>query len=76
MNLPLDTVGNVLNSDHAGHKIKILDDSESTGGYLIYEWWDNSNGPNQSHSFDSWVENLSAVESFLKEKAYIVVWPT
>ena len=76
MPIPLNTAGDVIGSKHRNHKIKVVDDSESTGGFLIYEWWDGSDGPNSNHAFDSWVETLADAQQFIVEAKYRVAWHT
>jgi hypothetical protein len=74
MDIPLDIEGTVTNSKKVGHTIKVIDDSDSTGGYLIFQWWRNSNGPNENFAFDSWVEDLSSLEQFFVESGWVVQW--
>jgi hypothetical protein len=74
MHIPLETVGLIRNSDKHNHKVRVADDSESTGGFLVYEWWQGSDGPNQDFAFDSWVESELALQQFFKETGWLVQW--
>jgi hypothetical protein len=67
-------VGVVANSEHPKHHVRVVDDSENTGGFLIYEWWDGSNGPNENHAFDSWVETREDLDAFFREVGWNVEW--
>ncbi len=74
MQIPLETVGHILNSDKALHRVKVSDDATNTGGFLIYQWWQGSNGPNQDFAFDDWVENEQALHHFFREAGWQVRW--
>jgi len=67
-------VGLITNSDHPRHHVRVDDDSGNTGGFLIYEWWEGSDGPNANNAFDSWVESREALESFFREGNWKVDW--
>lgn len=74
MEIPLEIVGTILNSHHIGHQVRVSDDSENTGGFLIFEWWRGSNGPNAGNAFDSWVENREDLEKYFQESGWEVKW--
>jgi hypothetical protein len=74
MTIPLEVEGQVINSSHIGHTVKVADDQEATGGFLIYEWWQESSGPNQNGAFDSWVESEADLEQFFVESGWVVQW--
>jgi len=67
-------VGTVTNSSRRGHQVRIVDDAEATGGFLVYEWWTGSDGPNQAGAFDDWVPDRAALERFLHESQWQVTW--
>ena len=52
----------------------VRDDFENTGGLLVFEWWENSIGPNANGAFDSWVEDVPSLEQFFAESAWVVEW--
>jgi len=56
------------------HRVKVVDDSVNTGGFLIYQWWDGSNGPNENAAFGDWVENREQLETFFREEGWNVDW--
>jgi hypothetical protein len=66
--------GIITNSEHHNHRVRVVDDSVNTGGFLVYEWWDGSNGPNENHAIDNWVENLEGLESYFREWGVSVEW--
>jgi hypothetical protein len=74
MMILIEVEGVITNSQHIGHTIKVVDDRESSGGFLIFEWWPGSNGPNQNNAFDSWVENEVALEEFFLESGWVIEW--
>lgn len=74
MTIPLGVEGCIVNSAHVGHAVRVEDDREKTGGFVVYEWWTGSNGPNDDGSFDSWVENEGSLESFFAESNWAVKW--
>jgi hypothetical protein len=55
-------------ADKHGWFVKVEDDSQNTGGYLILEWEDQGTG------FDSWVENRAGVDRFFRECAWMMEW--
>lgn len=71
--LKFDTRGVILNSRNPQEKfIKIIDDKENTGGFIIFL---SGNGnflfPD---SYDDWVEDLAALKQYLQETAWIIDW--
>jgi len=76
MKILIDTIGTVLNSTESGHKVKVVDDSSNTGGFLIYEWWEGSDGLNEQGAFDCWVQDQYALRSFFDEAEWIIEWST
>jgi len=76
MRIPIGVIGCILNSDRVAHRVRVADDLDNTGGFLIYEWWDGSNGPNDYQGFDSWVETRDDLQQFFAESGWQVDWPT
>lgn len=54
--------------------MRVEDDSENTGGFLVFERWVDSGGPNNEGAFDSWVENLESLGKFFVESGWDVKW--
>lgn len=74
MSIPRDIPGRIINSDKPGHRVKVTDDAEDTGGFLILEWWDEPSDSRQSATFDSWVTDESALQAFFSETGWQVDW--
>jgi hypothetical protein len=74
MNIPVGLEGHILDSKHAGHVIRVEDDIANTGGFLVFQRWSGSDGPNGNGEFDDWVENLEALESYFVESGLQVHW--
>jgi hypothetical protein len=60
--------GRIKNGMHAGFFVRIDDDSQNTGGYLILIWTSPSVG------YDYWVENLTDLPQFLHESGWDIEW--
>lgn len=73
MEIKFNTLGVILNGVNPGEKfIKIIDDQENTGGFLILL---SSNDKFSSFdSYDDWVENLEILKEYLQESHWIIKW--
>ena len=76
MKITIEVIGTIMNSQHTSHHIRVADDAENTGGFIIYEWWQGSDGPNSNQSFDSWVENKDSLAKFFLESDWDIQWQT
>ena len=74
MEIPCGVVGVIINSEKAGHKVRVADDAETTGGFVVCEWWTTSNGLNEAGAFDGWVEDRAALRSYFEEACWQVRW--
>lgn len=63
-----------MGSPRSGHFVRVEHDGANTGGFLVFEWWDGSGGPNARGAFDAWVESESALEAFFEESKWSVKW--
>ncbi|NML35511.1 hypothetical protein [Paraburkholderia antibiotica] len=63
-------VGRIIAGDDASSYVKVVDDAENTGGFLIL----TSNRPDMITGFDNWVETKEAVGSFFAESNWEVDW--
>lgn len=70
MNLPIGRIGRIVAGRDAGFYVKIVDDKDSTGGFLIWTGGD----PQFSQGHDNWVENLSQLQEFFQEAGWQIEW--
>ncbi|ALP66325.1 MULTISPECIES: hypothetical protein [Paraburkholderia] len=64
------TVGRIIAGDSAGFYVKVVDDAENTGGFLIL----TSDRADMTTGFDNWVETREAVAGFFAESNWEVAW--
>lgn len=63
-------VGKILAGDDVGRYIKVVDDSDSTGGFLIL----TSDDPDFERGYDNWVEDRTALLRYFQESGWQVEW--
>jgi hypothetical protein len=61
--------GRIKTGKYAGFFVRIDDDSQNTGGYLILIWKDSPR-----EGYDNWVENATDLEPFLLEAGWDIEW--
>lgn len=69
--IPLSTLGQIVNGRETGRFVEVIDDSLRTGGYLIFTYADAERSP---EVFDSWVETFADVEAYFRESDWRVDW--
>ena len=74
IDIPFEVEGIVLNAPHPKMTILVHDDPDETGGYFIFQWWEGSDGPNEHHAFDDWVESCVALQQYFAETGWKVLW--
>jgi hypothetical protein len=72
--IPVGVTGEILDGEHRGMKVRVEDDSGNTGGYLIFQWWSGSQGPNADGAFDDWVENEEQLKAYFEESNWRLAW--
>ena len=70
--IPIEQIGIIKKGDNAGWQVKVIDDSESSGGYLILiakDFFDPS-----SEGFDDWVPDIKLLAGYFAESGWLVDW--
>lgn len=71
MNIPLGTVGKIVKGEEVGRYIKVMDDTATSGGFLIL----TANDPGmKEYGFDNWVESTEMLQRFFEEAGWVVDW--
>ena len=70
--IEIGKTGKITSGDDTGHQIKIIDDSENTGGFLILSSKD-FNDPNEP-AFDDWVAGKNELEDYFEESNWVISW--
>ena len=68
--IEIGRIGKIVKGDDVGCFIKIQDDSENTGGFLILQ----SESEDFSTGSDDWVEDAKGLEESLEESEWAVNW--
>lgn len=69
--LRLGTVGRIASGIDAGRFVEVLDDFESSGGFLILTY---DNADRSGDAYDSWVESIIDVDLYFEEAGWDVLW--
>ncbi len=70
MNIEINKIGKIIKGDDIGHFVKIINDSENTGGYLILI----SKHQDMQTGYDNWVENEETLLRFIEESHWLIEW--
>jgi hypothetical protein len=68
--IPIGQKGRIIEGEEAGSYIKVIDDVDATGGFLILI----SKSADMSSVHDSWVINKSALSEYFNESDWISEW--
>lgn len=69
-NIRIEKTGQIIRGDDAGSYVKIIDDRNNTGGYLVLV----SNSPEFSDGYDDWVESVDALKEYFQESKWDIQW--
>lgn len=71
MNILLDKPGKIIAGAEIGRYVKVLNDADESGGYLIL----TAASPDmKNEGFDSWVGSLEEVAKYFEEAKWVVEW--
>lgn len=68
--IKIDKVGQILSGDDSGYFVKILDDSENTGGYLVLV----SESKLFDTGHDDWVQDIKSLRGYFDESSWTIDW--
>jgi hypothetical protein len=70
--IKIGKIGIIESGDDSGFQVKVIDDSENTGGFFILT---GINISNQSlEVFDSWVANKEELAGYFRESSWVIKW--
>ena len=69
-NIKVGVPGKVLAGDDIGSWVRIDDDSENTGGFLIHV----SPNPDYTGGSEDWVENYEDLVGYFEESGWEIIW--
>jgi hypothetical protein len=69
--LRLGTLGRIKAGQELGRIVEVIDDSENSGGFLIFTYADMDRAP---EVFDSWVESIIDVDVYFDASGWEVEW--
>ena len=67
----LGLLGQILTGREVGRIVEVVDDSDNTGGFLIFTYADEHRSP---EVFDAWVSTLAEVDSYFRESNWTIRW--
>lgn len=70
MDIRFDTIGKIVEGKNKGWYIKLVDDSEKSGGVFIIEF----PNPQSGEGFNSWLERKSDIEGYFSECNWKIDW--
>ena len=72
VDIQIGRVGKIIEGDYIGNEVKVIDDSDSTGGFLILT--STSFSGQTEEGFDDWVENRECLVEYFKESRWVIEW--
>jgi hypothetical protein len=70
MEIKIGSTGRICSGENCGGFVKVVDDADATGGYLIL----TSSNPDFSPGFDDWVEDIEAVNRHFVAMGWVIDW--
>ena len=68
--IPISKVGKILSGSEVGSFVKVVDDRENTGGYLILT---SASGEFKT-GFNEWVDSPTALIKYFEESQWEIEW--
>lgn len=68
--LRINTLGKIVAGTDSGCFLRILDDSENTGGFLVL----TSKDPSMKDASDDWVRDARDLAAYLDESGWTIEW--
>ena len=70
--VPFNKTGRIIAGESQGWYVRVLNDQENSGGYLILQSADpDFNG---TEGFDDWLENEADIPEFFQECGWKIEW--
>ena len=70
--IEIGKLGVIEHGDDTGFQIKVLDDSDNTGGFLIITG--KNLNDKSSEAFDGWVASKEDLQGYFEESKWVVKW--
>jgi len=68
--IKIGKMGKIVAGNELGHYIKVVDDADNTGGFLIL----TATTSDMREGFDNWVENEDVLISYFKVSGWVIEW--
>jgi hypothetical protein len=69
--LNIGTIGRITAGNDVGRFVEIIDDSTSSGGFLILTF---DNADRSGNAYDSWVESIADADLYCAESDWEIEW--
>lgn len=66
----IDVIGKITSGDEIGSYVKVIDDSENSGGFIIL----TSSNINFENGYDNWVGDIDALQQYFKDSDWKINW--
>lgn len=70
MEIKIAHVGRIIDGDDIGLYVKVLDDSKTTGGFLVF----TSTDQRMSNVYDNWVADRETLSRYFEESGWVIEW--
>ena len=70
MELKYNTIGKITAGENCGWLVKIINDTDDSGGYIIYEFESDES----DDGFDTLLENETQVKGYIYENEWEIEW--